>query len=244
MWKSSWTPASPTLWFSTLYLLYLSEHITFSIETLNSLMWKLTHMEKSYFPNSWSNIFHMFERYCVVYTELAWTHTTYNLCYGTRYVLKRVRIWKVDWKAILYTKKKLLVSYQTEIVLRNLGYFADVIYFVNDSGVLQTQSMWQDTLQAHLFRKDGQSCGFRLRKAGFIFWLRHSGNVTQPLCLSLAKVLSCRAVWALYPTCHDEERNLLMKMWRYRVSKNLTDQVTFWLYAWKFCCDCLQLITI
>lgn len=48
----------------------------------------------------------MFERYCVVYTELAWTHTTYNLCYGTRYVLKWMRIWKKDWKAILYEKKK------------------------------------------------------------------------------------------------------------------------------------------
>lgn len=48
----------------------------------------------------------MFERYCVVNTELAWTHTTYNLCYGTRYVLKCMRIWKKDWKAVLYEKKK------------------------------------------------------------------------------------------------------------------------------------------
>lgn len=66
MWKSSWTPASPSLWFATLYLLCLSEHIMFSIETLNSLMCKLTHMEKLYFPNSWSNIFHRFETFCVL----------------------------------------------------------------------------------------------------------------------------------------------------------------------------------
>lgn len=105
MWKSSWTPASPTLWFATLYLLHLSEHIMFSIETLNSLMWKLTHMEKSYFPDSWSNIFHMFERYYVVYTELTWTHTTYNLCYGTRYILKWVRIQKKRLKGYIIYKK-------------------------------------------------------------------------------------------------------------------------------------------
>lgn len=71
---------------------------------------------------------------------------------------------------IIYKKKKRqLVSYQTEIVVRNLGYSVDVIYDVNDSGVVQTQSMWKYILQAHLFRKDRQSCGFSLGKAGFLF---------------------------------------------------------------------------
>lgn len=91
----------------------------------------------------------MFERYSVVYTELAWTHTTYNLCYGTRYVLKWMRIWKKIEKLYYMQKKKQnrqLVSYQTEIVVRNLGYFVEVIYFVNGSGVVQTQSMWKYVL--------------------------------------------------------------------------------------------------
>lgn len=99
-----------------------------------------------------------------------------------------------------------------------MGYFVDVIYDVNDSGVVQTQSMWKYILQTHLFRKDRQSCGFRLGKAGFLFWLRHSGNVTQPL-FGLSSQLQSSESTISY-TCHEEKRNLSMKTWLYKISKS------------------------
>lgn len=92
-------------------------------------------------------------------------------------------------------------------------------YFANDSGVVQTQSMWKYIFQAHLLRKSKQFCGFRLGKAGFIFWLKHSGTVTHPLGLPLASALSYREVRALFHTCHKEDRNLLPKAWQNRISK-------------------------
>lgn len=79
-------------------------------------VWKLTHMEKSCFPDSWSNIFHTFERYHAVYTELAWSHSIYQLwnkiCFKMRENMKK------DWNVFTvkrtytytHTKRKGFIS--------------------------------------------------------------------------------------------------------------------------------------
>lgn len=69
-------------------------------------VWKLTHMEKSCFPDSWSNIFHMFERYHAVYTELAWSHSTYQL--WNKICFKMKENMKKDWNAfaVIHTQKR------------------------------------------------------------------------------------------------------------------------------------------
>lgn len=141
---------------------------------------------------------------------------------------------------IIYKKKKVVSFISNRNCGKEFRLFCRWLgYFMNDSGVVETQSMWKYILQAYLLRENKQFCGFRLGNAGFIFWLRHSGTVTHPLGLPLAWVLTLSSESTISYTCHKEERNLLPKGWQNRISKCLYRSSPILVICLKFCYGCL-----